>query len=113
QAASGNTTSRLRSEERAGHWETLKGAHISLPPWPEAGPQVARGTHLLTTLTLDPTRFLPDELCHMLLDMFLAAGLPPVLREDVGRVRRFILAVRASMFENPYHNFFHAFDVTQ
>jgi len=41
------------------------------------------------------------------------AGLPEELAADLGRVRRFILAVRESMYDNAYHNFYHVFDVTQ
>jgi len=40
-------------------------------------------------------------------------GLPAELAADVGRVKRFILAIRESMYDNAYHNFYHVFDVTQ
>ncbi|KAJ1482889.1 hypothetical protein T484DRAFT_3635774 [Baffinella frigidus] len=64
-------------------------------------------------MELDPTRFSRDDLCHLALEIFEAAGLPDELAADVGRVRRFILAIRESMFDNAYHNFYHVFDVTQ
>ena len=62
---------------------------------------------------MDPTRFSRDDLCHLAIEIFEAAGLPDELAADVGRVRRFILAVRESMYDNAYHNFYHVFDVTQ
>jgi hypothetical protein len=66
--------------------------------------------HLLS-FDLDPTTLPTDVLCHLALEMFVSAGLPSGLVED--RVRRFILVVRASMLDNPYHNFYHVFDVMQ
>ena len=66
--------------------------------------------HLLS-FDLDPTTLPSDALCHLALEMFVSAGLPAGLAEHC--VRRFILAVRASMFDNPYHNFYHVFDVMQ
>jgi cAMP-specific phosphodiesterase len=66
--------------------------------------------HLLS-FDLDPTTLPSDVLCHLALEMFVSAGLPTGLAEH--RVCRFILAVRASMLDNPYHNFYHVFDVMQ
>ena len=43
----------------------------------------------------------------------LSQGLPDELIADKGRVKRFILAIRESMYDNAYHNFYHVFDVTQ
>ena len=45
------------------------------------------------------------------MEMFVSAGLPAGV--DAESVRRFILAARASMLDNPYHNFYHVFDVMQ
>ena len=80
--------------------------------WPAAEDEVvASGRLCLLTFDLDPTALPTGVLCHLALEMFFSAGLPAGLAED--RVRRFILAVRASMLENPYHNFYHVFDVMQ
>ncbi|KAJ1470590.1 hypothetical protein T484DRAFT_3649875, partial [Baffinella frigidus] len=83
-----------------------------LPEWPAVDCDVVAASkrHLLT-FDLDPTTLPTDVLCHLALEMFVSAGLPAGLAED--RVRRFILAVRASMLDNPYHNFYHVFDVMQ
>ncbi|KAJ1464748.1 hypothetical protein T484DRAFT_1867930 [Baffinella frigidus] len=64
-------------------------------------------------MEMDPACFSRDDLCHLALEIFQAAGLPEELAADVGRVQRFILAVRESMYDNAYHNFYHVFDVTQ
>jgi hypothetical protein len=84
----------------------------TLPEWPAVNDAVvASGKLHLLTFDLDPTTLPSDVLCHLAIHMFVSAGLPEGLAED--RVRRFILAVRASMPDNPYHNFFHVFDVMQ
>jgi len=72
-----------------------------------------KGKALLGGMELDPACFSSDDLCHLALEIFQAAGLPEELASDVGRVQRFILAVRESMYDNAYHNFYHVFDVTQ
>jgi hypothetical protein len=83
-----------------------------LPEWPAVNDAVvASGKMHLVTFDLDPTTLPSDVLCHLAMVMFVSAGLPAGLAEN--RVRRFILAVRASMLDNPYHNFFHVFDVMQ
>jgi len=83
-----------------------------LPEWPAVDADVVASSkrHLLT-FEIDPTTLPTDVLCHLAMEMFVSAGLPAGLAED--RVRRFILAVRASMLDNPYHNFYHVFDVMQ
>jgi len=35
------------------------------------------------------------------------------LKISAVKLKKFILCVRSCMFDNPYHNWFHAFDVTQ
>jgi hypothetical protein len=72
-----------------------------------------RGKALLGSMEMDPASFSRNVLCHLALEIFQAAGLPEELAADVGRVQRFILAVRESMYDNAYHNFYHVFDVTQ
>jgi hypothetical protein len=80
--------------------------------WPAVDDDVlASSKKELLSFTLDPTSHPADVLCHLAMEMFVSAGLPAGLAE--GRVRRFILAVRASMLDNPYHNFYHVFDVMQ
>ncbi|KAJ1472670.1 hypothetical protein T484DRAFT_1839372, partial [Baffinella frigidus] len=84
-------------------------ARAVLPEWPAVDDDlVASSKRHLLTFDLDPTTMPTDVLCHLAMEMFVSAGLPAGLAED--RVRRFILAVRASMLDNPYHNFYHVFD---
>jgi len=87
---------------------------VVLPEWPlQNGPAVKRAIPLLRGMELDPNTLSSDDLCHLLLEIFTAAGLPQELADDLDRVRRLILAVRDLMFDNAYHNFAHVFDVTQ
>jgi len=86
----------------------------TLPEWPELDSAAfERGKALLGSMEMDPADFSRDDLCQLALELFQSAGLPEVLSTDLGRVRRFILAVRESMYDNAYHNFYHVFDVTQ
>ena len=83
-----------------------------LPEWPAVDEDlVASCKRQLLSFELDPTTLLPDVLCHLAMEMFVSAGLPAGLAKD--RVRHFILAVRAAMLDNLYHNFYHVFDVMQ
>ena len=83
-----------------------------LPEWPaENRAAMARGRSVLNTLAMDSTRFTSGDLCGLLLELFQEAGLPQEL--PFSSVKRLILAVREHMYDNPYHNFFHAFDVFQ
>ena len=80
--------------------------------WPAVDDDVVASVkQQLRTFDLDATALPTDVLCHLALEMFASAGFPAGLAE--GRVRRFILAVRASMLDNPYHNFYPVFDVMQ
>ena len=45
--------------------------------------------------------------CLMQLDI------PSRVKVPVEKLKKFILVVRSCMFDNPYHNWFHAIDVTQ
>ena len=86
----------------------------TLPDWPERDTAAfERGKALIGSMEMDPLSFSCNVLCHLALEIFQTAGLPEELAADVGRVRRFILAVRESMYDNAYHNFYHVFDVTQ
>jgi hypothetical protein len=82
-------------------------ARAVLPEWPTVDHNVVD----LLSFEIDPTALPTDVLCHLAMEMFVSAGLPAGLAED--RVRRFILAIRASMLDNPYHNFYHVLDVMQ
>jgi len=83
-----------------------------LPEWPEQnGAAMARGRSLLHTLAMDSTRFTCDDLCGLLLELFQEAGLPEEI--PLSCLKRLILAVRERMYDNPYHNWAHVFDVTQ
>jgi len=83
-----------------------------LPKWPAVDHDiVASGKLHLLTFDLDPTTLPSDVLCHLAMEMFACAGLPAGVGAE--SVRRFILAVRACMLDNPYHNFYHVFDVMQ
>ena len=80
--------------------------------WPAVDDEVvASGKQQLRTFDLDATTLSTDVICHLALEIFASAGLLAGLAEDC--VRRFVLAVRASMLDNPYHNFYHVFDVMQ
>ncbi|KAJ1463901.1 hypothetical protein T484DRAFT_1872311, partial [Baffinella frigidus] len=84
-------------------------AHPVLPKWPTVDNDAFASSKLhLLSFDLDPTTLPSDVLCHLALEMFVSAGLPAGLAEH--RVRHFIFAVRASMLDNPYHNFYHVFD---
>ena len=84
----------------------------TLPEWPEEdGAAMARGRSLLHTLAMDSTRFTSDDLCWLLLELFQEAGLPEEV--PLSCRKRLILAVREQMYDNPYHNWAHVFDVTQ
>ncbi|KAJ1464983.1 hypothetical protein T484DRAFT_3640532, partial [Baffinella frigidus] len=112
-----SAASTINNQSRCGSGSTVSdlSAARQLPThveWPAVDCDVVAASkrHLLT-FDLDPTTLPTDVLCHLALEMFVSAGLPTGLAED--RVRRFILAVRASMLDNPYHNFYHVFDVMQ
>jgi len=122
-SASRRTMRRLESKEQLQTTGTIKlsrcGSSVSrsdslwrVIEWPAVDDEVvASGKQQLLTFDLDATALPTDVLCHLALEMFASAGLPAGLAE--GQVRRFILAVRASMLDNPYHNFYHVFDVMQ
>jgi hypothetical protein len=44
---------------------------------------------------------------------FSQLDIPTRVRVPVDKLKKFILVVRSCMFDNPYHNWFHAIDVTQ
>jgi len=103
-----------RHAREPGPLQRERPARAALPEWPavdNARSLLEDGKLHLLSFDLDPTTLPTDVLCHLALEMFVSAGLPSGLVED--RVRRFILAVRASMLDNPYHNFYHVFDVMQ
>lgn len=72
-----------------------------------------RGKPLLQTMEFDALSFSSDDLVHLTLEMFLEQDFPTKVGVSVEKLQKFILCVRSCMFDNPYHNWQHAFDVTQ
>ena len=68
---------------------------------------------LLRTMEFDALSFSSDDLVHLTLEMFLEQDFPTKVGVSVEKLQKFILCVRSCMFDNPYHNWQHAFDVTQ
>ncbi|KAJ1469000.1 hypothetical protein T484DRAFT_1643509, partial [Baffinella frigidus] len=104
----------LRHRQRRETFTRQRSAPAVLPEWPAVDDAVvasAIAKRQLVSFDFDPTTLPSDVLCHLAMEMFVSAGLPGVVGED--SVRRFILAVRASMPDIPYHNFFHVIDVLQ
>jgi len=86
----------------------------AIQPWPERDEEeFQRGKALLKSLELDPIGFAPEQLCHLALEVFMELDLPSRCNIPVEKLQRFIVAVKERMFENPYHNWIHVFDVTQ
>jgi len=82
--------------------------------WPKRDEQeFQRGKQLLKTLQFDALSFSSDDLLHFILEIFLEQDFPSKVNVSVEKLKKFILCVRSCMFENPYHNWFHACDVTQ
>ncbi|KAJ4462824.1 putative cyclic-nucleotide phosphodiesterase regA [Paratrimastix pyriformis] len=54
-----------------------------------------------------------EELQTFLFQMFCELGLIDEFKIPVPSLRKFLQKVDSLYFENPYHNFYHAFDVTQ
>jgi hypothetical protein len=50
---------------------------------------------------------------HLALEFFVELDLPSQLALPMERIQKFILAVKGRMDANPYHSWFHVFDVTQ
>jgi hypothetical protein len=109
------TVQRVKSDgshRTEGSIERQSPARAVLPEWPAIDDDLfAPSKRHLLSFDLDPTTLPSDVLCHLALEMFVSAGLPAGLATP--RVRCFILAVRASMLDNPYHNFYHVIDVMQ
>jgi hypothetical protein len=87
------------------------------PPlsWPEVDhSEFERGKILLRTLELDSLTFSSDTLLHLTLEIFLVElNLAGRLGIPVFKFQKFIISVRSRMFDHPYHNFHHVFDVLQ
>jgi len=102
------------SPNRFERFECRRGSVVATehPEWPEENAHsMARGRTLMRTLAMDSTRFTSGDLCGLLLELFKEAGLPEEV--PLSSVKRLILAVREHMYDNPYHNWAHVFDVTQ
>ena len=86
----------------------------ALASWPRRDDEnYKRGTALISSVKLDALTFTADDLCHLALHLFQSLHLPSRLNLKLPALQGFILAVRAHMLDNPYHNWHHAFDVTQ
>jgi hypothetical protein len=87
--------------------------HPSLE-WPNRNePAFVRGNITLRTLQFDTLSFSTDDLCHLVLQMFMELELPKIGRFEEEKMKTLILEVRGTMQDNPYHNWFHVVDVTQ
>ncbi|KNE70521.1 hypothetical protein AMAG_14645 [Allomyces macrogynus ATCC 38327] len=86
--------------------------HAATPTLP---PVVPDATHLplLNSWNFDPWSYAHHELLVFLVDMFADLGLLEVLKVEPARFLEFLVAVEKGYADNPYHNFRHAFDVTQ
>ncbi|KAJ3369421.1 hypothetical protein GGF31_005331 [Allomyces arbusculus] len=86
--------------------------HAATPTLPAVVPEA---THLplLNSWNFDPWSYAHHELLVFLVDMFADLGLLEVLKVEPARFLEFLVAVEKGYADNPYHNFRHAFDVTQ
>mmetsp|Transcript_8905 Transcript_8905/g.21058 ORF Transcript_8905/g.21058 Transcript_8905/m.21058 type:complete len:435 (+) Transcript_8905:607-1911(+) len=84
------------------------------PEWPERDEaEFARGKAELQSMRFDALSFDGDVLQHLALEIFMELDVVEKLDVSITKLKAFIMAVRHSMFDNPYHNWEHAFDVTQ
>ena len=131
--------SRLRSgfdvEMMPERRQRARAAGVPEELWPERDDEsFERGRALLDTFELDPAEFAPrpapsraprlrgdprgrrftaDDLCHFAHEIFVRIGAhEEAFRIGGEKLKMFVLAVRGKMHRNPYHNWFHAFDVT-
>jgi hypothetical protein len=98
--------------QKAAEAEAIQFAHLH---WPDVDvSEFARGKQLLRTLEFDTLTFSSDTLVHLTLEIFMVElYLAGRLQIPAFKLQRFILSVRDRMFDNPYHNFHHVFDVLQ
>lgn len=123
------------------YFSQRRSARLQLLPWPARDEaEFQRGKALLGTLKIDALGFHPDtlvspkasavfrlsdprvppvpDICtisqmHLALEIFVELDLPDLLKVPMERLQKFILAVKGRMNANPYHSWFHVFDVTQ
>mmetsp|Transcript_13958 Transcript_13958/g.32370 ORF Transcript_13958/g.32370 Transcript_13958/m.32370 type:complete len:341 (+) Transcript_13958:50-1072(+) len=90
------------------------GAESAIAVWPKRDEEAfERGKKELDKLSFDALSFSSDDLVHLTLEMFTALGFPSKVNVSLLKLKKFVLCVRTCMFDNPYHNWFHAFDVMQ
>mmetsp|Transcript_48086 Transcript_48086/g.120215 ORF Transcript_48086/g.120215 Transcript_48086/m.120215 type:complete len:345 (+) Transcript_48086:3-1037(+) len=90
------------------------GAASAIAVWPKRDQDAfERGQQELDSFSCDALSYTSDDLVHLTLEIFIALGFPNKVNISVMKLKKFILCVRTCMFDNPYHNWFHAFDVTQ
>ena len=96
--------------------DDLPRAHIVFEamPLPERDEAAfSRGAALLDTLDLNPFDFCPEDLIHLVLEIFDRLELPMRLSLDRFRLEAFVMCVRHSMRDsNSYLSWIHVFDVT-
>uniref|UniRef100_A0A7S0VC46 PDEase domain-containing protein n=1 Tax=Hemiselmis tepida TaxID=464990 RepID=A0A7S0VC46_9CRYP len=94
--------------------EAQGGAESAIAVWPKLDQEAfERGQQELDQFAFDALSYTSDDLVHLTLEIFTALGFPGKVNMPMMKLKKFILCVRTCMFDNPYHNWFHAFDVTQ
>lgn len=83
---------------------------LSDPFIPEISEDIREG---LTVWNFNLFDYEVEELSYMVIEMFRYFDLISYFDMNVGELLRFINEVRAHYLDNPYHNYEHAFDVTQ
>jgi len=92
----------------------VPGQAAAIAVWPKRDEEAfQRGKEVLDKLECDALSFTSDDLVHLTLEMFVRLDFPRKVKVSLEKLKKFILCVRSCMFDNPYHNWFHAFDVTQ
>jgi hypothetical protein len=82
--------------------------------WPQQNAEnFERGKHMLLSLQFDTLSFSSNDLCHLVLQIFYELDFPRTFGLKESRLKSFILTVRDTMRDIPYHNWFHVVDVTQ
>jgi hypothetical protein len=82
--------------------------------WPQRNKEAFdRGNRTLRSLQFDTLSFSADDLCHLVLQMFMEVEIPKIGRFEEEQMKHLILDVRGTMKDNPYHNWYHVVDVTQ
>lgn len=82
--------------------------------WPRPDQdELERAKKEMDTFEFDALSYSSDTLIQITLEIFVKFDFLNKLKISAVKLKKFILCVRSCMFDNPYHNWFHAFDVTQ